>query len=245
MKLIQLNIWQGRLMYGALRFLEREQADILCLQEVTDAPHKTHMFDVIQDIQSRFAYPHVFFSPFLNMELMGMKVPTGNGIFSRLPFQHTDLDCPHGPILETYRPDKGDFEPNNIQIAQMDVGGVPLTLINTHGLLVKNDYQGDERTMHQMNMAADRAKNAPGGVIVTGDLNLRPEATSLARLNGELRNLCREHKTPTTRNAFAWKDDVVTDYIFVNEAVRVHSFHVAPDLISDHQALVLEFDLNA
>ena len=73
MKLLQLNIWMGRLTWAASRFIEAEKPDIICLQEAyqTDANVKfpDRMFDCLDIIKETSGLEYVYFSPVLSMDI--------------------------------------------------------------------------------------------------------------------------------------------------------------------------------
>jgi endonuclease/exonuclease/phosphatase (EEP) superfamily protein YafD len=81
-----------------------------------------------------------------------------------------------------------------------------------------------------------------GPVILTGDFNLVPGSKSLEPLNKMLRNLSIEFRLSTTRNQLTHKNEVC-DYIFVNDKVQVKQFEASDALISDHKALILDFEI--
>jgi endonuclease/exonuclease/phosphatase family metal-dependent hydrolase len=55
-------------------------------------------------------------------------------------------------------------------------------------------------------------------------------------------NLSAKYRIKSTFNQFN-SNDVVCDYIFVNDFVKVRNFKVSNELVSDHKALILEFDI--
>ncbi|HSD55555.1 MAG TPA: endonuclease/exonuclease/phosphatase family protein [Candidatus Saccharimonadales bacterium] len=66
MKLVQLNIWQGRLIDHVATLLKHEQPDIICLQEVYSSKLANPLlpfFAGLERIRAAFPDYHVFFSP--------------------------------------------------------------------------------------------------------------------------------------------------------------------------------------
>lgn len=240
MKLIQLNIWQGRLIGNIRRFLETtEQPDILCLQEVCHSPDgESYFFDNIEDIQKTCNYPHVFFSPTMDWKLNHLPIQFGNAILSRYPLTEQDTVFTYG----AYKSDAFVSEnTRNFQHAVVTNGDMKAHIINHHGFWFDGPKTGNVETMRQMNMIADYASKLDGGVIFTGDLNLLPESPSLARLNTEMTNLCLTHNIETTRNFTSFKQIQVCDYIFVNDKIKVDNFRVHDTVVSDHNMLELLF----
>ncbi len=88
-----------------------------------------------------------------------------------------------------------------------------------------------------------------GPLIFCGDLNVKPSSPSLKPLNSlGLRNLTTEHHVSTTLSAVhrapeADRLSVAVDYIFVSPEIKVQNFQVSEELLSDHKALILEFEV--
>ena len=65
-------------------------------------------------------------------------------------------------------------------------------------------------------------------------------------LDKKFRNLIKEYKITRTRPTFddgLDVGDIVCDYVFVNDKVKVNNFKVDENAVSDHLALVLDFDI--
>lgn len=242
MKLIQLNIWQGRLILNVTRFLEQSQPDILCLQEVCDSPdEKSYFFDNIAEIQEVMHYPHVFFSPTYGMNIGDVNFQFGNAILSRVPLDAVKTVFLNGAYLPHAKRDGDVKDLRNFQHGTVTKDGFKTHIINHHGHWTPGVKIGDAETMRQMDVIADYIKTLDGPVIFTGDLNLLPESPSLTRLNAEMTNLCITYDVKTTRNFTSYNLTQVCDYIFVNDQVKVDSFIVHDDVVSDHSMLELNF----
>lgn len=128
----------------------------------------------------------------------------------------------------------------------LDIDGKHLQIINVHGIWNK-DKIGDDRTINQSKFILSKIrKDIP--VIVVGDFNLLPNTDSIKLLNKELINLIDKYNIRTTRPEFddgLDKGNIVCDYIFVNDKVKVNDFRVLNSLVSDHLPLILEFDIEA
>ena len=85
--------------------------------------------------------------------------------------------------------------------------------------------------------------NVIGGTkIICGDFNLSLNTKSLAIIDENMKNLIREYGITSTRNRFFKYPDKFADYIIVDKDVKVNDFRVLQDEISDHLALLLDFD---
>ena len=78
MKLLQLNIWAGRLLPAILKLIDQEQPDILCLQEVLSSSKEIRVpaiaFNSLERIQDRTGHTHSFFSPMFSTTFASHKV---------------------------------------------------------------------------------------------------------------------------------------------------------------------------
>jgi endonuclease/exonuclease/phosphatase family metal-dependent hydrolase len=75
--------------------------------------------------------------------------------------------------------------------------------------------------------------------IVVGDFNLLPQTKSVKMMETKLVNLIKKYKIKSTRPG----DDVIMDYIFVNDKIKVKNFQVINNKISDHFPLLLDFNV--
>lgn len=132
----------------------------------------------------------------------------------------------------------------SIQNSILDINGKRLQIINVHGIWNK-DKIGDERTIKQSEFILSKIiDNIP--CIVLGDFNLLPEAESIKLINNKMINLIDKYNIKTTRPNFddgLDKGDLVCDYIFVNDKIRVNDFKVLESDASDHLPLLLDFEI--
>lgn len=241
-KLLQANIWGGRLANQLTDFLQAESADIVCLQEVVSTKGDALIFTTLEQMQEEAGFDHAFSSPVFDFSLMQKKASFGNAILSRQPFTRTETIFTRLEHKEDFDFDLHDYNIRNFQHATIDVDGKPLHLLNHHGHHVRQHKNGDEETMRQCKIIADYIAELDGPIILTGDFNLAPHSESLEQINRLLNNLSAEHRLPTTRTPLTNKTEVC-DYIFVSKEVKVNDFRASDEIISDHKALILDFDL--
>lgn len=126
----------------------------------------------------------------------------------------------------------------------LDINGKKLQIINVHGLW-NEDKLGSDKTINQINYILSNVRDDIPS-IVTGDFNLLPESESIKIMNTKMTNLISKYNITTTRPNFDDgydKGNIVCDYIFVNDKVKVNDFKVLDSNTSDHLPLVLDFDL--
>jgi len=246
MKIVQLNIWQGRFIDQVTTFLKQEQPDIICLQEVYSSRLTNPLmpfFAGLERIQAMFPDYHVFFSPTHQMKVLGEPVAMGNAIFSRLPLSNTETIFINGQFHE-FAADS-ELQPNtrNLQRAQVELpNGKQLTVINHHGYWEPNAI-GSEITVQKMQLVADVVESSPKPVVFTGDLNISYVSPAMKPLQILLNDLTLQHQTITTLSQFGKVKDVPCDHICISDGIIEESFTVKDNLVSDHLPLVLEFDI--
>lgn len=242
LKLLQANIWGGRLNNQLADVFEEEQADILSLQEAVSTEGDALIFATIEDFAKRAAYDNVFFSPVFDFNLMQKQAGFGNAILSRFEFKQTETVFTRLQHKKNFDFDLDDYNIRNFQHAVIDTGDAQLHVLNHHGHHVHQHKNGDAETMRQCGLIADYVRQLDGPIILTGDFNLAPHSESLEQINAVLRNLSIEYDLKTTRTPLTKKTEVC-DYIFVNDKVKVLNFEASDRLISDHKALIVRFEI--
>lgn len=243
MKLLQLNMWGGRLEPQILKLMTAEIPDILCLQEAIELKGgKSAMFVTIEEIQKAINAEYVFMSPVFSLNYMNRKADFGNCIISKYPIENTETIFTGKQYIADF--DFLNHDPNmrNLQHAELVLPDKSkLHILNHHGHHIHQHKNGDKETMRQCGIIANEIKKLNGRLILSGDFNLAPRSESLQQINTLLDNLSIRFKLKTTRTQLTHKTEVC-DYIFVSNEIKVNSFRALNDIVSDHKALVMEFN---
>lgn len=243
MKLLQLNAWGGRLEPQIRDLLASEQPDFVCLQEIIGFnKNGAGLFLSLEMIQERYDLPHVVFGPVFSFQYMKGTAKFGNAILSKFPIDTSKT-------VFTHMEHKGDFmwgeDSTNIRNfvhAEVNIDGKLCHIVTHHGFWIHEHKNGSEETLSQMKMLGEYIRNLKGPIILAGDFNLEPSSPSLRELNRSLTNLSTTHNLKTTRTPLTYKTEVC-DYIFVNKPLKVRRFTALDKIVSDHKALILEFEL--
>ncbi len=255
-KLIQVNGWCGRLNGPLSRFIHHQEPDIICIQEAF-APNTTALvgafsdqYGYIDEIINVGEFPYNFFAPAWGFEMVGKTIEFGNVILSKFPI--SDQQSFH--TFNRYHV-RGKLEDvlKNARIWQACTITLPnskkLSVANHQAYLSGANPLGDNVSVKAMKKVRDGLAALPHPLIFCGDLNVSPKSPALQVLNElGLKNLTVEHGVQTTlssahRASQQDRESVICDYIFVSEDVQVQHFTVSDDAVSDHKALVLEFDM--
>ena len=244
MKLLQLNIWEGKLLKEVLAFIDKVRPDILCLQEVFSCQGDIRlpdlMFNSLELIQKQTGFAHSFFSPTFTAEYAGVPASFGIAILSRYPLNNKESTFVHG----SYSPN-GIAAPNTrvLQHCQVLVDGKSLSLVNHHGYWESTQF-GSEVTTEKMRLVKETTQSLPTPIMFAGDLNVVNESPAMRVFDGFLTDLTAKHNIATTLSQLGKVSfNIACDHILVSDDVQVKNFSVSEDLISDHKALILEFDI--
>lgn len=226
-----------------LKHLETLDIDFACMQEAVEYEGRpAGLASSYEKVGNSLRLPHQFFSPLTSMKLGSKNITFGNVTYSNVPFSETSTIFTKGEYKDNFDFDADDYNVRAFQHSLIEIDGKKLHLLNHHGHHIDAHKLGDAETMRQVQQIADFIKTLDGGVILCGDFNLSPESQSIQHLDGLLRNLSVEKSLKTTRSRLTYKNEVC-DYIFVNEHIEVKDFSMDETIVSDHNALILDFDL--
>lgn len=246
MKILQTNIWQGRLVKNFIDLVKEINPDIITLQEACsckETDFQTLNLSSLEDIKKEFPNYNEVLAPTYSFRTMDAEIMFENVILSKYPILDGNVVFTDLEFKKDFNAKYDNYNIRNFVHATIDINGSKLNVITHHGHHVEGTKEGNEETLRQMTMLRDYIKQLSGPVILTGDFNLSPKCESLEVLNAELKNLCILNNVQTTRNEFAKKAIQVCDYIFTNDLVKVNTFEVEKMLVSDHQALLLDFEI--
>jgi endonuclease/exonuclease/phosphatase family metal-dependent hydrolase len=246
MKLVQLNIWTGRLLLPAIDFLKEQDADIVCLQEVFSFPSKSvgvlDNLATLEILQKELDYTHSFYAPFMEFNLADMPVRLGNLTLSKHPLDNQEVFFNEGELEKIEKWDERRLNNRNALITQIQTTTRSFTLINHHGHH-EFDRLGNEASAAAMKVLAGRIRKIEGPVVVAGDFNVIAESPAMRVYDGWLEDLTATHNVEDTRSKFGKVHGVPCDHILVSKDVKVNSFKVSDALVSDHTPLILEFEV--
>lgn len=241
MKILQLNIWGGRLEQKAAELIKAENPDFICLQESISIPNgdRSFFYTVEQIQQSNLM--HLSFAPTFSFKFMQHNAKFGNAILSKQAVISSATLFTRGSFIADFEITKDDYNVRNLLHSTYIINGQPLHVLTHHGHHISSHKDGDQETLTQCKIIANYVSNLEGRVILTGDFNLSPHSDSLEVLNRFLRNACIESNIATTRTLLTNKTEVC-DYIFTSRDIKVKNFTVSNKLVSDHAALIMEIE---
>lgn len=249
MKVLQLNVWMGRLTRQIMPLIEREQPDIITAQEIFDVegsvPLPDRMFTLTQEILATGMFPYHYFSATMTMQVAGKNADFGNAIFSKYPIVNAETIFNYGSFVEGVTADTVQPNTRNAQFVTLAVDGVEMLVVNHHAYWEANPL-GSQTSADCLAVIADRLHEIQEKpIIFAGDLNLIAEAPAMRVFDGLLEDLTATHHIVSTLSPLGKVKDIACDHILVNEQVDVTDFRVLEAIVSDHAALVLECSVSA
>lgn len=259
MKLLNLNVCiKLNNNKEVINLIKEDNYDIITFQEVMRKIDE-NVFERYQSsniIKENLDYQNSFFGPLwvakchrkgdnITRDFGGL-AEQGNEIISSYPIIEGKNVFYHR-YYATFE-DTSDFRNNDhgraFTEAILNVNGRELQIINVHGIWNK-DKVGDERTINQINSILSNIRDDIP-CIIAGDFNLLPESESIKLMNNKMINLISKYNIKSTRPNFddgLDRGDMVCDYIFINNKVKVNDFKVINSKASDHFPLFLDFDI--
>ncbi len=246
LKIITLNLFEGGvLMDNILSFLNRENADIIFLQEAYNSKDKNQPinFQTLTILKQNFPDYYFKFAPEGREILPNLKVEFGNLILSRIKITSHEaifFDVPYDSNFNKSQKN-GDFsfDPQNLQKAKITIGHKTITLLNIHGIW-GFDGLDNPRRLKMGSKIINSFKNEKN-IILGGDFNLIPQTKTIARIEKYLVNIFK-NELKTTFNmkykTIPGYNTAVVDMLFVSPQLKVVNHYCPSDDVSDHRPLV-------
>jgi len=244
MKIIQLNIWMGKIEGQLQRFFENTDADVICMQEVINSEDATlHVsrlwFETSRILKANPEFKYYKYFPNWSSRIVDGTMQMGNFVISKIPIVSTDSIFVNGEYTENVVLVQQPSNNTAVNIVRLENG---ITVVNHHGFWRKTPV-GDEDTIRVFKKVGEvvepLAKEGP--LVMCGDLNIIHESPAFRSLDF-LRDLTDENKLETTLSGVKFDGKVPCDHILVNDEIEVKDFGVIPEIVSDHLALYAEIE---
>lgn len=252
LKIMQINIWAGRIQRPLYALIEREQPDIVFVQEALNFPGAIDTaslwgtWNTLDGMAEHGNLTHSFYAPCNSWTMFGETLSFGNAILSKVPLTNETVHytAGNGPIHHE-QPGNIDYNTSrNFQHTVVHTGQTQLHLINHHGHWVPNNL-GNEVSVERLQVVADYIRGLQGPVIMAGDLNLSPDTAAVQGLLSTTGLIdTTSHTGTTTLSAAHYVDrNIICDYIFASPEINVTEAKILDDVVSDHRPLIAKIDL--
>ena len=248
-KFIQINIYKGKYLGDLLKFLKKEQADFIAMQEVTSGPANL-TFDFKGDIFEHFKKELGMSGVFHKDTDITTNPPSkdGNALLSKFPIVRSKVITLKAPMVILYDQTKDvsffPFYPRHLLDAIVDVGGERVHAISWHGAWTAPPTDTAE-TLRQAKIVTDYLKSISEPFILGCDLNSVIQNKTVDLINKVANNLMFGSGVLQTTHPKAHKivpRGYLVDYIFTSKHFQLKSIRVPEILVSDHLPVVGEVE---
>ena len=237
MRIVFLNCYSGQILSPLLEFLKKQSlsTDIFCFSEVSGNLQKK-----FTEVLKNFSY--VF-------ELGGL-ITDCNELCGQTIFVKKGINIINSDKISIH-----EIKTNDVGFLLKTVLVINKTTIsigNIHGTSAPADKKDTEERLKQSKIIID-SFNIDTNKIIVGDFNLSNDTQSVKLFeNAGYKNLIKDFEVKSTRNEVSWNrfknepgffKQYYADYCFVSSNIKVKSFEVPYNEVSDHLPLILEFEI--
>lgn len=238
MKIVFLNIWEGKLWKALSNFISESstKADIFCFQEVPIS-----LMGKTQRILPQFG------SVFEYTKEERLK-DNGQAVFVKKP-----LVIKNSESVFFYSKNDKDKEVGFLQKVMVLREDKSFLVGNLQGKAYPGNKLDTEVRLRQSAKILEAFSFGNLPKIIGGDFNLLPETKSIKMFEeAGYKNLIKDFKVSTTRSSLAdytkkdkhyFGKQYFADYVFTSSEVKANNFEVPDIEISDHLPLILEFEI--
>ena len=242
MKILQLNVWTGRIKGALPKFIEKNDFDIICLQEAVwtkdDEARLAHFVVTADQIKTLSGLKYGSRSSNWGIKMFGdNQIEQGNVIFSREPIEKEQIETVYGTYRVCNSVEDLSDHCYTVQIIKLKSG---LTVVNYHGYWLPTPM-GDKTTVEVMEKVADFVRKIDGPLVMCGDLNIIHESPAMRSLDF-LRDLTDENNVKTTLANLKYDGAVACDHILVSQEIKIKNFACLDTIVSDHKPLIAEIE---
>ena len=248
LKILQQNVWDGRIKDGLSRFIAEGDYDVVCLQEAVWADDDIGFLDLYIDsvdkIKKLGGFEYDARAPYYGIKLLdGHQIERGIAILSKVPIIKVEEDLVFGKYAVASSADnfKEVASNHSYPVLKVTLEDGPV-ILNYHGYWL-TDPLGDETTVECMHRVANMLRNETLPVVMCGDLNVIAESPAMRELDF-LTDLTAENHLKTTLRNVRFVKDVPCDHILINDKVTCREFTATDVPVSDHKGLVLQADFS-
>lgn len=238
MRIVQWNVWFKENIERVVDVLKAQDADVICLQELTNGyveqTHENTWQFIAHELGFDYAVQEI---PIITKDAQWLQA---NAIFSRHPIRSKKSAWIHEP---KHAQDLDD-QYRGYLTATIDIPPRPLTIATTH-MSFTPEPTGDKEVAELLNLIGD----TPSRFILTGDLNATPETDRIAKITKRLQHAGPpfEQKTWTTKPYQFGEISATTldwryDYVFASRDVTVTSASVVNTDVSDHLPIIVTIE---
>jgi len=240
LRILQWNVWYKEDAKNILAFLRETDADILCLQELTQDSEANPGQDIVADI-CRLGYDKTY-----KLTIDRAKNKMGNGIFSKHPIvsSRTVYVQEEEPGSIDYTKENRIYIEANIRFNQDELTIGTTHLSYSHAFTTSPEKEAEATRLY------DEVNQHSNAFVLTGDFNTTPNSPIIKRFESTLKNAGPELERPTwTTKPFAYNGfeaDTLKwrlDYVFSTPDINVITSDVLQTTASDHLPILTTIEI--
>ncbi len=233
MKIIFLNTWHGKLRDELRAYITRHMKNtaVFCFQEAYS--------------KERVAYEDLLADQYSLHSVQRAQGSSGNW-YGNAIYVRNDITITETGALFT--DDTDGFDVGLAAFLTLKIGEKKLTICNVHGIPYPGDKLDNAARLYQSQTIIDTFAGQQS-VVIGGDFNLLPHTKSIQTFseNG-YQDLIADFDIKTTRNRITfdhYPDNIqyFADFAFVSPNIEVVDFAVPSGIVSDHQPLELQVNI--
>lgn len=237
---LQWNVWFREDIDNVVQVLRNIDADIVCLQELTQGYIEQTKENTWEHIQNELNYQCVHQT--IPVRTESAQWSQANAIFSRYDLSNRTSNWLHVPendddLFDQYR---------GYLAAEVDLGNTMLSVGTTH--MSFQVYPGDEDPELAQLLSVIEKKNK--NFIMTGDLNATPDSHRVKTLDRRLKPAGPpyDENTWTTKPHKTDKFEASTlewryDYVYATQDVKVIDAKIIQTNVSDHLPILVTIEI--
>jgi endonuclease/exonuclease/phosphatase family metal-dependent hydrolase len=240
--ILQWNVWYKESIMNVVKLLQEVDADVICLQELTQNEPEQFKRDTLRYISENLGFGYFTSLPMTRDDVERSQY---NGIFTRFKIEDTYqawINIPQG--------EGGSSDEYRAYVeAKIMVGATQITVSTTHMSYTDRFIITERKKQEADNLISKLQGKAP--LIFTGDLNATPQSYTVQEISRYLVNAgpSDKEKTWTTKpfehNDF--KEDELNwrlDYVFTSKDINVMSTEIIQTGYSDHLPILLKIKVD-
>lgn len=234
-KVVSLNMWLGGALFDdILLFLQKQNADIVLLQEVFNGEDRelSAQHRSMQILREKLGYPYDdFAAAFRDFDHTNGKAERGDAILSKFPIiKRSNVFFSESGYSEVYRDVPRNYSdcPRELEHVTIQTAVGDIDVFNLQGIW---DLDGDNDSPARQKMSDTILAEIAGKkhVILGGDSNARPTNPAIKRITEQLKDVFAGELTSTfnmrrkTNPGYATS---VVDLLLVSPHITVRQNHV-------------------
>lgn len=248
LKFLTYNLWYSKNWKAEIRFLQKQNADIFTLQEVTKNLPKFGLdnTDVFNELKRSFPNYQGFFAPITRKIENGKEISFGNAIFSRYPIVSSQAYYFLKPLGWT---DDYENQSRNLAEAVIRISNRLLYVFTTH-LTYSPGFIDTVNKVKEAKKIVDIIEDKTP-FILAGDFNSHPSTKVIETISRIVPYLDKkENKSTWTKQPFSYKDFSENelrwklDYVFASRELSCINYQLENISLSDHLPIIVDFKIN-